>query len=137
MSSGSGENPGGSSPGRPAADTPQRLVVRPTPGEHEPGMGDTAVAEDLGRTATDAITPLERGPTELIDTTLAGRYHVTRKIGQGGMGAVYEATHTLINKQVAIKVLLEKYAQREAVVKRLAQEAQLASSLKNEHIIDI
>ncbi len=53
------------------------------------------------------------------------------------MGAVYEATHTLIGKRVAVKVLLEKYAQREAIVTRLKKEAQLASSIGNEHIIDI
>ena len=53
------------------------------------------------------------------------------------MGAVYEATHTLIGKRVAVKVLLEKYAQREAIVARLKKEAQLASSIGNEHIIDI
>ena len=64
--------------------------------------------------------------TEIVGTTLADRYLVTRKVGQGGMGAVYEATHTLIGKRVAVKVLLEKYAQREAIVKRLKQEAQLA-----------
>jgi serine/threonine-protein kinase len=62
---------------------------------------------------------------------------VTRKVGQGGMGAVYEATHTLIGKRVAVKVLLEKYARREAIVQRLEQEARLASSCQNEHIIDI
>ena len=53
------------------------------------------------------------------------------------MGAVYEATHTLIGKRVAVKVLLEKYARREAIVQRLEQEARLASSVGNEHIIDI
>jgi serine/threonine-protein kinase len=53
------------------------------------------------------------------------------------MGAVYEATHTLIGKRVAVKVLLEKYARREAIVQRLEQEARLASSCQNEHIIDI
>ena len=74
---------------------------------------------------------------EILGTTLSDRYLITRKIGQGGMGAVYEATHTLIGKRVAVKVLLEKYAQREAIVKRLKQEAQLASSIGNEHIIDI
>ncbi|MEO8701501.1 MAG: serine/threonine-protein kinase, partial [Kofleriaceae bacterium] len=46
-------------------------------------------------------------------------------------------THTLIGKRVAVKVLLEKYAQREQIVARLKQEAQLASSVGNEHIIDI
>ncbi|MBC8070673.1 MAG: serine/threonine protein kinase, partial [Deltaproteobacteria bacterium] len=74
---------------------------------------------------------------ELIGATLSGRYLVTRKVGQGGMGAVYEATHTLIGKRVAVKVLLEKYARREAIMQRLEQEARLASSCQNEHIIDI
>jgi tRNA A-37 threonylcarbamoyl transferase component Bud32 len=74
---------------------------------------------------------------DLVGTTLSGRYTVTRKIGQGGMGAVYEATHTLIGKRVAVKVLLDKYARKEQVVARLEQEARLASSIGHEHIIDI
>jgi serine/threonine protein kinase len=152
MTTGSGDKPGGgSSPGRPAADTPGRLVVRSLDGASETSMGagDTAVAvaakstgerADLdtigGRPTPLAGTPaLER--SELLGSTLSGRYQITRKIGQGGMGAVYEATHTLIGKTVAVKVLLDKYAQREAIVKRLKQEAQLASSLRHEHIIDI
>jgi serine/threonine-protein kinase len=90
--------------------------------------------------AGDEPSP-KSGPTsstsEIVGTMLAGRFLVTRQIGQGGMGAVYEATHTLIGKRVAVKVLLEKYAQREQIVTRLKKEAQLASSIRNEHIIDI
>ncbi len=106
------------------------------------GMNDTAVAA-ANNVAGTSMTMTAVAPhnavvtTELIGTTLAGRYLVTRKIGQGGMGAVYEATHTLIGKSVAVKVLLEKYAKREAIVQRLEMEAKLASSLRNEHIIDI
>ena len=96
-----------------------------TSGETQAG-DDPSVANQSGRTSV-----------EIVGTTLSDRYLVTKKIGQGGMGAVYEATHTLIGKRVAVKVLLEKYAQREAIVKRLKQEAQLASSIGNEHIIDI
>ena len=150
MSSGSGGKPGsGSQPGRPAADTPQRLVVRSLDGgDSMMGSHDTAVqlgskagAETSlsGESMVGGPTPAAGTPglSEVIGQTLGGRYLVTRKIGQGGMGAVYEATHTLIGKRVAVKVLLEKYAQREAIVKRLKQEAQLASSVGNEHIIDI
>lgn len=154
MSKGSGGKPlSGSQPGRPPADTPQRLVVRSIdPSSDAAIMGsDTAVAiarqgtEDTGVSGeTDApigtmMTPASGtvALSELLGTTLSGRYLVTRKIGQGGMGAVYEATHTLINKRVAVKVLLEKYAQREAIVKRLKLEAQLASSVDNEHIISV
>ncbi|MBX3154469.1 MAG: protein kinase [Deltaproteobacteria bacterium] len=105
------------------------------------GGSDTAVAvaEDK-RTSLTITADAGTKPVmlkELVGVTLSGRYLVTRKVGQGGMGAVYEATHTLIGKRVAVKVLLEKYAQREAIVARLKQEAQLASSIGNEHIIDI
>jgi serine/threonine protein kinase len=151
MSTGSGGKPGGDSqPGRPAADTPQRLVVPPSEPSDQAALGatDTAVAMSArGSPVSDETTlgdtgvggPPPRPPTaaELVGVTLSGRYLVTRKVGQGGMGAVYEATHTLIGKRVAVKVLLEKYARREALVQRLEQEARLASSCQNEHIIDI
>jgi serine/threonine protein kinase len=164
MSTGSGgKPPSGSQPGRPAAETPQRLVVRSHDGGSDAAImgGDTAVAvaaakkHDIGTSDTGTgdtgtgdtgVSGEQPGAStssggtsmpEVIGTTLSGRYLVTRKIGQGGMGAVYEATHTIINKRVAVKVLLEKYAQREALVKRLKQEAQLASSVDNEHIISV
>jgi serine/threonine-protein kinase len=150
MSTGSGgKPPSGSQPGRPAADTPQRLVVRS--GDNlgatdAMGSHDTAVAvasktsDTIGALETPAagVSTLPRETlNEIVGATLMGRYKVTRKVGQGGMGAVYEATHTLIGKRVAVKVLLEKYAQREKIVQRLEQEAKLASQLRNEHIIDI
>jgi serine/threonine-protein kinase len=143
MSSGSGgKPPSGSQPGRPAAETPQRLVVRSIDGNPtgtDLGANDTAVASKASMAAVaSAETPAVGTPAlEMVGATLSGRYLVTRKIGQGGMGAVYEATHTLIGKRVAVKVLLEKYAKRDAIVARLKKEAQLASSVQNEHIIDV
>ncbi len=74
---------------------------------------------------------------DMIGTVLSGRYEVTQKIGQGGMGAVYEAKHSLIGKRVAVKVLLDKHAQNDQVIARLKQEARLASSIGHENIIDI
>jgi serine/threonine-protein kinase len=142
MSSGSGgKPPSGSQPGRPAAETPQRLVVRSVDGNPTGTdlSADTAVANRASMAAAaSAETPLSGMPVlDMVGATLSGRYLVTRKIGQGGMGAVYEATHTLIGKRVAVKVLLEKYAKRDAIVARLKKEAQLASSVQNEHIIDV
>jgi tRNA A-37 threonylcarbamoyl transferase component Bud32 len=103
-----------------------------------PGSGDEATVLGSGTDAgVPAIAYVTDGADPLLGTVLLGRYSVTRKIGQGGMGAVYEATHTLIGKRVAVKVLLDKYARREQVVARLEQEARLASSIGHEHIIDI
>ena len=76
-------------------------------------------------------------PDLLIGQTLVGRYHLTRKIGEGGMGSVYEATHVALGKIVAVKVLREKYADRPSVAQRLVQEARLASGIRHDHIIDI
>jgi serine/threonine-protein kinase len=66
-----------------------------------------------------------------------GNYVVTRKLGEGGMGAVYLAEHPKIGRQVAIKVLLPDLSQRQDVVARFFQEARTASEIKNEHIIDV
>jgi serine/threonine-protein kinase len=73
----------------------------------------------------------------LVGATLAGRYLIVRRIGVGGMGAVYEAKHVLIGKRVAVKVLLEKFLTKSDFVARLLQEARLASSIGHEHIVDV
>jgi len=152
MTTGSGDKPGGgSSPGRPAADTPNRLVVRSIDAGESASFGasDTAVAvatdprtsiSDPGGPIGSTDTPvagMQAVTGELVGSTLSGRYQVTRKIGQGGMGAVYEAKHTAIGGRFAVKVLLDKYAKRDAIVARLKQEAQLATSLDHEHIIRV
>jgi len=74
--------------------------------------------------------------SDLVGAMLAGRYRVTRQLGHGGMGAVYEAVHERLGKRVAIKVLLDGGANGAAMA-RFEQEARLASSIGNEHIIDI
>ncbi len=73
----------------------------------------------------------------LIGAVLASRYQIVRRIGEGGMGAVYEATHTVIGKRVAVKVLLEKFISKSDFVARLLQEARLASAIGHEHIVDV
>jgi tRNA A-37 threonylcarbamoyl transferase component Bud32 len=73
----------------------------------------------------------------LVGHTLVDRYRLMRKLGEGGMGAVYEATHVLLSKPVAVKVLRDKYLDRPEVARRLVQEARLASSIRHENIVDI
>jgi serine/threonine-protein kinase len=90
-----------------------------------------AVATPAPRPAADP------GFDPLIGATLAGRYEIVRRIGEGGMGAVYEAKHVLIGKRVAVKVLLEKFLTKSDFVARLLQEARLASSIGHENIVDV
>jgi serine/threonine-protein kinase len=77
-------------------------------------------------------------PTELptyIGRTIGERYKIVKKLGEGGMGAVYLAEHILIEKKVAIKVLTVERSQE--YLQRFAQEAKSASRIGHENIIDI
>jgi tRNA A-37 threonylcarbamoyl transferase component Bud32 len=81
--------------------------------------------------------PVDQRTDPLVGSVLAERYEIVRRIGEGGMGAVYEARHTVIGKRVAVKVLLEKFLEKPELVARLLQEARLASSIGHENIVDV
>ena len=73
----------------------------------------------------------------MIGQILADRYQITKKLGEGGMGTVYMATHTLLEKQVALKVLHGEFARKADLVERFMQEARAASRIRHENVIDI
>jgi serine/threonine-protein kinase len=73
----------------------------------------------------------------LVGMVLAGRYVVKSRIGEGGMGLVYEGLHRDIDKRVAIKVLRDDLSRRPEVVARFRQEAKSASRIGHENIVDI
>ena len=73
----------------------------------------------------------------LIGQVLDGRYRIDAVLGEGGMGIVYKAVHAALNKPLAIKVLRPEVSKNEQIVARFKQEAQSASQIGNQHIIDI
>jgi serine/threonine-protein kinase len=66
-----------------------------------------------------------------------GNYRILKKIGTGGMGAVYLAEHPLIGKRVALKVIHRELAGNREVVSRFFQEARAVNKIGNEHIVEI
>src|SRR6185503_279300 len=68
--------------------------------------------------------------------TLIGVYRVEAPLGEGGMGTVYRATDTKLNRPVAIKLLSDEFADV-AARRRFQREAQLASSLNHPHILTV
>ncbi len=73
----------------------------------------------------------------MIGRVVDGRYRIEQKIGEGGMGMVYMATHTTLQKKLALKVLRGDNSRDSDVVQRFMQEAQAATSIGHANIIDI
>ena len=73
----------------------------------------------------------------LTQGTKVGRYEIRSKIAEGGMGEVYLALDTELNRTVAVKVLHEAVAANEQRMRRFIQEAQAASALNHPHILTI
>ena len=66
-----------------------------------------------------------------------GHYDVTALIGEGGMGQVYQATGTKLNRQVALKILPEAFAADSDRLARFQREAQVLASLNHPGIAAI
>jgi predicted Ser/Thr protein kinase len=69
--------------------------------------------------------------------TIAGRYRVEEKIGEGGMATVYRAIDTALDRIVAIKVLRPSFAQDPEFVERFRREAHSAAKLSHPNIVQV
>src|SRR5438093_12437612 len=69
--------------------------------------------------------------------TYLGRYEIRSKIGEGGMGEVYLAQDTKLDRKVALKILPADVAAHQDRMKRFVQEAKAASALNHPNIITI
>jgi eukaryotic-like serine/threonine-protein kinase len=110
--------------------------------------GDEALHHEVERllahndqAASFLETPVMPFDDSLAATSLEGQgigpYQISARIGTGGMGEVYRARDTKLNRQVAIKVLLPAVANDPDRLARFSREAQLLASLNHPHIAQI
>ena len=85
--------------------------------------------------ALQAYPPEATDP--LLGKVLSDRYRIVKKLGEGGMGAVYEGEHLVIKKRVAIKLLHPQFATSGDIVSRFHQEALAATAIGHEHIVEV
>jgi serine/threonine-protein kinase len=74
---------------------------------------------------------------DLPSGSACGEYIVERKIGEGGMGAVYGARHPLIGKRAAIKVIKRDLSVNPEAVDRFVREAQAVNTIGHPNIVDV
>lgn len=72
-----------------------------------------------------------------MDEVEFGRYRLRSVIGEGGMGKVYEAHDTMMDRDVAIKVLIPELATAPGYEMRFRREAHTAARLNEPHIIPV
>jgi serine/threonine-protein kinase len=73
----------------------------------------------------------------LVGRKFFGEYSVTKKLGEGGMGAVYLARQDVIDQTVALKVLHARAAESDEIVQRFYREAKVISMLSHPNIVRV
>jgi serine/threonine-protein kinase len=73
---------------------------------------------------------------DLVGETV-GSYRIERELGTGGMGAVYVARHSLLDKLAAVKMLRPKWCAEKEAVDRFFTEAQATTAVRHPGIVDV
>lgn len=149
---------------RPAApagdgDTLEGTVV-PRPAPKKPALDQTAAFDpeehdlsgaeeqaahetEVGDDHEEAIDPNEQtqameegaGKASGIKATTMGDYRLLKKLGQGGMGAVFKAHQISLDREVAVKVLSKELSAKPAFVARFEREAKVMAKLDHPNIL--
>src|SRR3954466_12814198 len=85
--------------------------------------------------------PDDGAPADTVATlprdTRVGAYRINRLLGEGGMGFVYEATHEVLNRRSAIKMLRPELASHPQVLARFLNEAKAVNLIDHQNIVNV
>ena len=79
----------------------------------------------------------EQGSDSLVGRTLDGKYRIDSRLGEGGMGAVYRATHLMLGKVIALKLIKPELVTSKDIARRFQREARAASALSHPGIATV
>jgi len=108
-----------------------------TPYDASPKMAET----EYGKNTSDgnAVQANKHGSAiaakPLAPGMKVGKYKLESRLGQGGMGTVFRASHSLIDHQVALKVMLPHLVNRPSLQERFLKEAQLCVNLQHPNLV--
>jgi serine/threonine-protein kinase len=90
-----------------------------------------------GRSNVSGGNVTARKPDPLLNTVFAERYTILEVLGKGGMGVVYKARHDLMDRLVAIKMMLPQLVSDDVSLARFQREARAASKIAHQNVIAI
>jgi serine/threonine protein kinase len=93
--------------------------------------------EDGALLQADPTVAIASPADPLIGRTLDEKYRLDERLGTGGMGTVYRATHLLIDRPVAIKLLNPRYVEDEAAQVRFRREARAAGRIQHTNAVTV
>src|SRR6266478_5128068 len=101
-------------------------------------LNEGGVPDDWTVAGSSKISaPAAESDTLELGTVLAGRYEILKLIGRGGMGAVYKARDTELDRIVALKLIRPELAKNPEVLRRFKQELILARQVTHKNVIRI
>src|SRR5262249_8299253 len=124
-----------------AADNPEAVSQCRTCHTPFPVSGET-LNDGTALQDWSAAAPLQPGIAATGDdlkegAVLAGRYVILKLLGQGGMGAVYKARDSELDRIVAIKLIRPELAKNPEILRRFKQELILARQVTHKNVIRI
>ncbi len=105
--------------------------------DHTQTLGSQSHEATIGQPAQSPSDPFLRPPRSEGELGRLGNYRVLQVLGQGGMGKVYQAEDTLLQRQVALKVMLPGVASNDKARQRFLREARAAAALEHDNIVTI
>ena len=97
----------------------------------------------------EAVCPFDHTPLQadatvanlvldpLLGRVFEGKYRLDERLGGGGMGTVYRATHLLIDRQVAVKVLSQRFVGDQTAQQRFRREARAAGRMQHPNAVTV
>ncbi len=100
------------------------------------GLAGLLIAGGVFFTSMRSIRRRMKAAVDRVERRL-GQYHLQRKIGEGGNGAVYRARHALLRRPTAVKLMNAAFARSDAARRRFEHEVQSTSNLSHPNTIAI
>jgi len=72
-----------------------------------------------------------------VPGSVVGQFRIISELGKGGMGVVYRARDTTLNRDVALKIMLPDLAQRTETVSRFLREARAMAAIRHDNVVEV